>query len=76
MNSIQNKIYIGTVGLDRTRWGSRQPSIMVSDWLSRFKADGFDGVELWEFHFARADEREQERLVAEAAPVAVYNSYV
>jgi len=44
--------------------------------LERFKADGFDGVELWEFHYLAAEEAEQERLVAEAAPVAIYNSYV
>lgn len=67
--------YIGTVCLDRTRWGSRQPSLAVSDWLKRFEADGFDGIELWEFHYLAADEAEQERLVAAATPVAIYNSY-
>ncbi len=76
MKSNQKSIYIGTVCLDRTRWGSRQPSLAVSEWLKRFEADGFDGVELWEFHFMAADEAERARLAANAAPVAVYNSYV
>lgn len=69
-------LYIGTVCLERTRWGRREASFRVSEWLPRFKADGFDGIELWENHFLRADADEQARLVASAAPIAVYNSYV
>ncbi len=71
----KREIYIGTVALDRNRWGSRVPSLRVSDWLGRFETDGFDGVELWEFHYLAADEAEQARLEA-AAPFAIYNSYV
>lgn len=67
-------IYLGTVGLERNRWGSKQPSFRVSDWLARFKADGFDGIELWENHFASADAAEQQRLI-EASWTAVYNTY-
>ena len=70
------RVYMGTVCLERNRWGTRQPSFRVSDWLARFAADGFDGIELWENHFLAADETERDRLVAGAAPVAVYNSYV
>lgn len=73
MNAPQG-IYLGTVCLERNRWGSRQPSFRVSDWLPRFRSDGFDGVELWENHFAAADAEEQQRL-AEASFVAVYNTY-
>jgi sugar phosphate isomerase/epimerase len=69
-------IYLGTVCLEPTRWGRREASFRVSEWLPRFKADGFDGVELWENHYLRADAAEQERLVAVATPVAIYNSYV
>lgn len=68
-------IYLATVCLDRNRWGSRKPSFEVSRWISRFEKDGFDGVELWEFHYLEAGLAEQERLV-DAAYVAVYNSYV
>ena len=67
--SNREGIYIGSACLERTRWGSRQPSFLVSDWLARFQADGFDGIELWEFHYLRADAAEQERLAA-AAPIA------
>lgn len=73
---MKRPVYIATVSLERNRWGSRQPSFAVSDWLPRFAADGFDGVELWENHFLAADAAEQERLVAAAAPVAIFNSYV
>jgi len=75
MDDDRSKIYIATVCLDRNRWGNRQPSIAVSDWLTRFQADGFDGVELWEFHYLAADEAERQRLIDAAAPLAVYNSY-
>ena len=74
--SKQQEIYLGSVCLDRNRWGSREPSFLVSEWLPRFKDDGFDGVELWEFHFLNADQAERDRLVAEAASIAMYNTYV
>lgn len=68
------QILLATVCLDRNRWGSRVPSFDVSAWLPRFAADGFDGVELWEYHYLRADAAEQARLNA-AAPVSVFNTY-
>ncbi len=71
---VHPKIFIGTVCLERNRWSTKQPSYRVSDWLPRFKADGFDGVELWENHFALADAEEQRRL-SEAGVIAVYNTY-
>ena len=71
---VTQDIYIGTVCLERTRWGRREPSFRVSEWLPRFEKDGFSGVELWEFHYTKADEAEQARL--SAAPIAIYNSYV
>ena len=73
---MKGTFYIGTVCLERNRWGSRSPSFLVSDWLPRFKADGFDGVELWENHYVAADAAEQARLAGAAHPVAIYNSYV
>lgn len=68
-------IYIGTVCLEPTRWGKRQPSFAVSDWLPRFAKDGYDGIELWSYHYTRADRTEQQRLIDEASPIAVYNTY-
>lgn len=76
MTSKDSKsIYIGSVCLERTRWGKREPSFKVSDWLPRFTRDGFDGVELWEFHYTRADEAERARM-ASLGPIAIFNSYV
>ncbi|MDT8389153.1 MAG: hypothetical protein RRC34_01425 [Lentisphaeria bacterium] len=68
-------VYISTVCLERNRWGSRQPSYRVSEWLPRFAADGFDGIELWENHWLAADAGERDRLMAAETPLAVYNTY-
>jgi hypothetical protein len=68
-------IYIGTVALEKNRWGSRIPSFNVSEWIERFKSDGFDGIELWEYHYLLADDSEKEKLNNLTIPV-LYNSYV
>lgn len=73
--SNQNPIYLATVCLDRNRWDSHEPSFDVSDWLPRFLADGFDGIELWESHDLRANGDERAKLIQAAAPLAVYNAY-
>lgn len=73
--SKNNSFYIGTVSLERNRWGSREPSFKVSEWLHRFAADGFDGVELWENHYLAADDVEKAGLARESAAIAVFNSY-
>lgn len=67
---------ISSVCLERNRWSSRNPSFAVSDWLPRFVADDFDGVELWENHYLAADASEQERLADSAQLLPLYNSYV
>jgi sugar phosphate isomerase/epimerase len=67
-------IYMSTVALDPTRWGRREPSFDVSEWLPRFEADGFDGVELWEYHYQLADPTEQARLAAAAESIFVYKA--
>lgn len=68
-------IYIGTVALEKNRWGSREPSFKVSEWINRFADDGFDGIELWEFHYLLAEDSEKEKLNNLDIPV-LYNSYV
>ena len=69
-------IYIGTVCLERNRWGSKEPSFKVSEWADRFKADGLDGIELWENHYLRADKAEQKALGDGVLPITIFNSYV
>jgi len=74
MSDTRHQFHIATVCLERNRWGTRVPSFAVSDWLDRFASDGFDGVELWEYHYTRCDNEEKRRLVS-ASPIAVYNTY-
>jgi len=73
--SAKNSFYIGTVCLERNRWGSRVPSFAVSEWLPRFTADGFDGVELWENHYLAADDNEKAELVRGSSAIEIFNSY-
>jgi sugar phosphate isomerase/epimerase len=68
-------VYLATVALERNRWGSREPSLRVSDWIERIARDGFDGIELWANHFLAADDDERSRLIERAARVAVFNTY-
>ena len=72
----QPAIYIGTVLLEANRWAAvRTPTCRISEWLDRFAAAGFDGLELWENHAALADEAERAALARGPLPVAVFNSY-
>lgn len=73
--SQRKSIYIGTVCLERNRWGSKQPSFAVSEWLPRFAADGFDGVELWENHYLAADDSERIKLAKVSGAITIFNSY-
>ncbi|MFW5894254.1 MAG: sugar phosphate isomerase/epimerase family protein [Verrucomicrobiota bacterium] len=69
-------IHIGTVLLEPNRWtAEKQPSFRVSDWLDRFAVAGFDGVELWQNHALKADERERRALAEAALPIPIFNSY-
>ncbi|MCS7462197.1 sugar phosphate isomerase/epimerase [Paenibacillus doosanensis] len=71
------EIYMGTILLEQNRWtADKEPSYRVSDWLPRWRRDGFDGVELWENHAARCEEQELARLERSELPIAVYNSYI
>jgi sugar phosphate isomerase/epimerase len=69
------EIFIGTVLMEMNRWGSRIPSFLVSDWIERFKADGFDGIELWENHALLAEPGEFKKLETSRLSIAIYNSY-
>lgn len=70
------EIYMGTVLLEKNRWTAKKtPSLKVSEWLERFKADGFDGIELWANHAGEAGEDELALLQASTLPVSIFNSY-
>lgn len=70
------EIYMATVLLDRNRWTEdHNPAVKASVWLERFKADGFDGLELWSFHATHASEEELVRLNQSGLPIRIFNSY-
>jgi sugar phosphate isomerase/epimerase len=73
----RSQIYIGTVLLELNRWTREKlPTFSVSDWIPRFQAAGFDGIELWENHAMLAGPAELTALEASPLPVRVFNSYV
>ncbi len=63
------RVNIGTILLEPARWARpKRATYAVADWVDRFAAAGFDGMELWEDHADAAS-------LASDVPVAVYNSY-
>ena len=68
------KIYLGTIALEVNRWTSREPSYLVSQWINKIQAAGFDGLELWENHVLRSP-GEAEKIKASGFPATVYNYY-
>ena len=68
------KIYLGTIALEKNRWSSRVPSYLVSEWLPKIIAAGFDGLELWENHVLQSP-GEAEKLKNSVFPIAIYNHY-
>jgi sugar phosphate isomerase/epimerase len=73
--NVMHEVYMASILLERNRWTSRIPSYRVSDWIDRFRAAGFDGVELWENHAMKAGEEERAAIRDFGFPVAVFNSY-
>ena len=70
------EIYIGTILIEKLRWAGNRPSLLVSDWLQRFKNDGFDGVDLMERHGVPCAAEEIAKLQASPLPLRIFNSYV
>ena len=69
-------VYFGSIVLEKNRWtGDKEPSYKVSDWLDRIRDAGFDGVELWENHWHRADAEEKAKLAARKDEITIFNSY-
>jgi len=68
------KIYLGTVALEMNRWSSRIPTFLVSQWIPKIQAAGFEGLELWENHVL-LNPGEAQKIKATGFPVAIYNHY-
>lgn len=68
--------YLASILLEPNRWQpGRPPSIRVSDWSARAAAAGFDGWELFENHYRKADAAERKRLEQGPLPVRIFNTY-
>lgn len=73
---MQHEFYFGTILLEKNRWREgKQPSVRVSEWLPRIAQAGFDGIELWENHAAKADQAETAAIAGHKLPVRVFNTY-
>ncbi len=66
--------YLGTAALEKNRWTTREPSYQVSEILPWVQQDDYTGIELWEYHFTKADAAEHARLITAQTP-CIYNSY-
>lgn len=70
------KIYLGTVALEKNRWAkTKTPSFNVSDFIPMLKDDGFYGLELWEYHYTLATDEEKAKLAESGIPF-YFNSYI
>lgn len=68
-------IYLGSILLEPNRWkAGKEPSFRLSEWIPRIREAGFDGIELWENHYLKADAREQAALRA-ARFFPIFNTY-
>ena len=70
------RFLLGSILLEPNRWSKEKtPTLRVSEWAARARDAGFDGIELWENHWAKADEAERAALLASPCPVVYYNTY-
>ncbi len=70
------EIYLGSVSMERNRWApGRTPTFNVSDFIDKAKADGFSGIELWEYHYTLASDEEKAKLAAADIPF-FFNTYL
>lgn len=62
--------------MEKNRWApGRVPTFNVSDFIDKAKADGFDGIELWQYHYTLASDEEKAKLAASGIPF-IFNSYI
>jgi hypothetical protein len=70
-------IYLNTVLPEMNRWNrdAGELTLKVSEWTQRFSDDGFDGLELWQFHATQVDQEEVEAIRTGPCPVKIFNAY-
>ena len=70
-------VYLNTVLPEMNRWNKdkNELTLKVSEWAQRFTDDGFDGLELWQYHATRVDDEEVEKIRTGPCPVKIFNAY-
>jgi sugar phosphate isomerase/epimerase len=71
-------VYLNTVLPEMNRWSRndlQDLTFTMSEWAQRIADDGFDGVELWQFHATEVDEEEVEKIRTGPCPVKIFNAY-
>lgn len=64
-----SEIYLCSVALEKNRWApGRMPSFQVSDLIPDILNGGFDGIELWQYHYTNASGEEKEKLSESSVP--------
>ncbi len=64
-----SELYLCTVALEKNRWApGRTPSFQVSDLIPDILSGGFDGIELWQYHFINASDEEKAKLSESSVP--------
>jgi sugar phosphate isomerase/epimerase len=72
----KSPIYFGSIVLEPNRWkAGKEPSYKLSEWLPRIRSAGFDGVELWENHYRKANPNEQKALADATDYLPIFNTY-
>lgn len=72
-----NAVYFGTILVETNRWAAeKRSSLDPAAWVNRAAADGFDGVELWEYHAVQATPAQRDAIRQARIPVAVFSAYV
>lgn len=71
---MTNDVYLATVLLEPNRWGSRDPSIDLREWLPRVKAAGFDGIEIWDDHLLKTEPAVAAAIASDEFPT-ILNHY-
>jgi len=76
--TAQPEIFLGSIALEPNRWKKaekRIPSLSVPEWSGKAREAGFDGWELWEFHYHLADKAGKAALAVTDPAVKLFNTY-
>lgn len=68
--------YLGSVLLEKNRWRHLEPpALKLSQFAGALRNSGFEQIELWEFHYLKADDEERRQLRDGPLSFPVFNTY-